>query len=53
VVEYALLIVGSALGPLAAQVSQFMAGLDWHLLGYLGLALLALRIAFWAFKVTV
>ena len=50
-VEYALLIAGSALGPVATQVDHFVAGLDWHLLGVLALALIALRIAFWAFKV--
>jgi hypothetical protein len=51
-VEYALLIAGSALAPLATQVSQFVADLNWHLLGYLALALVALRVAFWAFKVS-
>jgi hypothetical protein len=51
-VEYALLIAGSAIGPIAAQVSQFVANFDWHLLGYLAVCLLALRIAFWAFKIT-
>jgi hypothetical protein len=51
-VEYALLIAGSAIGPIVAQVNQFVADFDWHVAAYLGLALLALRIAFWAFKIT-
>jgi hypothetical protein len=52
-VEYALLIAGSALAPLAAQASQFVADLNWQVVGFIALVLLALRLAFWAFKVSV
>jgi hypothetical protein len=51
-VEYALLIAGSALGPLALKAQEFVADLNWQTVTFVALILLALRIAFWAFKVS-
>jgi uncharacterized ion transporter superfamily protein YfcC len=49
-VEYAILLAGTSLGTFASTVSAFMAGLDWNVLSYMLLGLVALRIAFWAFR---
>lgn len=56
-VEYALLLAGSSLGTFATAVSTlagtasvYLSRVDWSVVSYLVLALLALRIAFWAFR---
>lgn len=52
-VEYALILVHSSmagLGLLADQVNVWVAGINWTLVGYAVLALIAFRIALWAFK---
>lgn len=51
-VEYAILVAGTGLRSLAADVSSFADGLNWTFVGYIALLLLALRIAFWAFSPT-
>jgi hypothetical protein len=52
-VEYALLLAGSALSPIAAKVNEFVADLNWQTVAFVAVILLALRIAFWAFKISV
>ena len=49
-VEYALLLAGASLSTFASTVGAFVSGLNWGVLSYLLLALVALRIAFWAFR---
>jgi hypothetical protein len=52
-VEYALLLANSAgtsVRAFAAEVTAWASGLNWHALSYGLLALVALRIAFWAFR---
>ena len=56
-VEYAILVAGTALRSLsadvsnfAADVSNFAADLNWAYIGYAAVLLVALRIAFWAFR---
>jgi hypothetical protein len=49
-VEYALLLASTSLGSLAGQVGAWASNLNWHVLGYGLFALVALRIAFWAFR---
>jgi hypothetical protein len=52
-VEYAMLLAGNSLGSLSAAAGAFVDDLDWHKVSYVALALVALRIASWAFKVRV
>ena len=47
-VEYAILLAGTSLGTFASTVGAFLGGLDWNVLSYMLLGLVALRIAFWA-----
>ena len=49
-VEYALLLASTSLGGLAAKVGVWASDVNWHALGYALLALVALRIAFRAFR---
>jgi hypothetical protein len=49
-VEYALLLASTSLGGLAGQVGAWASNLNWHALGYGLFALVAIRIAFWAFR---
>ena len=49
-VEYAVLLAGASLGTFASTVGAFLSGLDWTVMSYLLLGLVALRIAFWAFR---
>jgi hypothetical protein len=50
-VEYALLVAGNSLGSFSTAATAFMSNLDWQKLSYIALALVALRIAVWAFRV--
>ena len=52
-VEYALILVHSSLaglGLLADQVHAWVSDINWTLVGYAAIALVAFRIALWAFK---
>jgi hypothetical protein len=49
-VEYALLLASTSFRGIAGDIGAWAAGLNWHALGYGLLALVALRIAFWAFR---
>jgi hypothetical protein len=49
-VEYALLLASTSLRGLAGEVGVWAARVNWHALGYGLLALVALRIAFRAFR---
>lgn len=52
-VEYAVLIAGTSiasLGAFARSAEVWFSRINWELVGYVGLALVALRIATWAFK---
>ena len=49
-VEYALLLASSSFRTLAADVGAWAERLNWQALGYALFALVALRIAFWAFR---
>lgn len=52
-VEYAVLLAGTSLGSittLASSVGSWLSTLNWAALSYGLLALVALRIAFWAFR---
>jgi hypothetical protein len=51
-VEYAVLVAGASLRSLAADISNFAPGVNWTLVGYGILIVLALRIASWAFRPT-
>ena len=48
-VEYALLTAGAGLRSLATAAAGWISTVDWSLVWYVALALVALRIAFWAF----
>jgi hypothetical protein len=48
-VEYAILLAGTTIGTFTSTVSAFMSRLNWEVLSYLLLGLVALRIAFWVF----
>ncbi len=52
-VEYAMLVAGNTVGSFTAAASALYADMDWRKVSYLALALVALRIASWAFKVRV
>lgn len=49
-VEYALLLGSASLRGLAGEVGAWASHVNWHALGYGLFALVALRIAFWAFR---
>ena len=49
-VEYALLLAGTSVGTFFNTAAAFFSGLNWNALSYLLLGLVALRIAFWAFR---
>ncbi len=52
-VEYAVLVAGNSLatfGAFARSAELWLSRVNWEIVGYVGLALLALRIAAWAFK---
>ena len=48
-----MLVAGNTLGTFTASASALFADLDWQKLSYVALALVALRIASWAFKVRI
>ena len=48
-VEYAILVAGTALRSLAYDVSSFVADINWAYVGYAALLAVVLRMAFWAF----
>lgn len=53
-VEYALVLVHSSmagLGLLSQQVNVWIGDINWTLVGYAALCLIAFRIALWAFKI--
>jgi hypothetical protein len=55
VVEYALLVASTSaqtFGVLASNLSSRFASLDWHMLVYVAIGLLALRVASWVFRAT-
>jgi len=52
-VEYAVLIAHSGLASLqtlAHSAEVWLSRVNWQVVGYMGLALIALRIAVWAFR---
>ena len=52
-VEYAVLVAHSGLTSmqtLARSAEVWISRVNWEVVGYLGLALIALRIATWAFR---
>jgi hypothetical protein len=49
-VEYALLLATSSFGSFSSLATGVFANVNWGALSYLLLALVALRIAFWAFR---
>jgi hypothetical protein len=49
-VEYALLLAGNSLQVMSVGVGNWLAGLDWSLITYVVLGLVAIRIAAWAFR---
>ena len=49
-VEYAILVAGTALRSLAYDITNFAADINWAYVGYAALLLVVLRIAFWAFR---
>lgn len=49
-VEYALLLASTSFRGLAEGVADWASRVNWHALSYGLLALVALRIAFWAFR---
>jgi hypothetical protein len=54
-VEYALLIASTSaqtFGVLTSNLSNRFASLDWHMLVYVAIGLLVLRVASWVFKAT-
>ena len=54
-VEYALLIASTSaqtFQTLSVNLGNRLAGLNWHMLVYLAIGLLVLRIASWAFRAT-
>ena len=50
-VEYALLVAGNTVGSFTAAARGLYADMDWEKVSYVALALVAVRIAAWAFKV--
>ena len=48
-VEYALLLASTSVRGFAGDLSMWASHVNWHALSYGLLALVALRIAFWAF----
>jgi hypothetical protein len=49
-VEYALLLASTSFGSLAGKLGVWASNVNWHAMGYALLALVALRIAFRAFR---
>jgi hypothetical protein len=49
-VEYALLLASTSFRGFAAEIGAWASTLNYHALGYALLALVALRIAHWAFR---
>jgi hypothetical protein len=52
-VEYALILAqsaGTSLQTIGATVAYWASEINWHALGYALFALMALRIAMWAFR---
>jgi len=49
-VEYALLLASTSFGGLAGAATAWASHINWHALGYALFGLVALRIAFWAFR---
>ena len=49
-VEYALLLASTSFQGLAGELAVWSSQVNWSVLGYLALALVALRVAFWAFR---
>ena len=49
-VEYAFLLASTSFRGLAGDVADWASHVNWHALSYGLLALVALRIAFWAFR---
>ncbi len=52
-VEYAILVAQGGLASLhtfSRSAEVWLSRLNWEVVGYLGMALIALRIASWAFK---
>ncbi len=49
-VEYAFLLASTSIRSFAAEIGAWASGLNWHALSYGLLAVVALRIAFWAFS---
>jgi hypothetical protein len=49
-VEYALLLATTSFRGLAGEFGAWASQLNWDALGYALFALVALRIAFWAFR---
>ena len=49
-VEYALLLASTSFRGFAGEFGVWADRLNWHALGYALFALVALRIAFWAFR---
>ncbi len=52
-VEYAILVAEGGLASLqtfSSSAEVWLSRLNWEIVGYLGMALIALRIASWAFK---
>ena len=52
-VEYAVLVAGTslaALGSFTRSAEVWLSRLNWQLIGYAALALVALRIAAWALR---
>jgi hypothetical protein len=49
-VEYAILVAGTAIRSFAADASRIAADLNWTYIGYAAILLFMLRIAFWAFR---
>jgi hypothetical protein len=52
-VEYAVLLAGTSLatlGSFARTAELWLSRLNWEVVGYFALGLVALRIAAWAFK---
>jgi hypothetical protein len=54
-VEYALLVASTSaqtFGVLVSNVGNKLANFDWHMLVYVAIGLLALKLASWAFRAT-
>ena len=52
-VEYAVLVAHmglASLGTYASTAELWLSRVNWEIVGYVGLALIALRIATWAFR---